>query len=234
MAAKRGATGQLHEDGQPAKRHKKTPSGLLADRTASPATVTVLSAVAAGHPSTAARAVQGALSRDEAAALVDWAAGQGFAFGWGSDDPHAARRKDYRSANTVEVDDAALAARLWQRLRDALPATVHVNECGDPSSVGEWRAVGLHPRLLFVEYRDGGHFSPHADGFLVAGPHERSLCTVLMYLNDVESGGARPCKLPETPIEIGLNFDRELPRVVNVLLHRTMNDEVVECFTACR
>ena len=64
MAAKRGATGQLHDDGQPAKRHRGAPSGLLADRTASsPATVTVLPAIAAGHPSTAARAVQGALSR---------------------------------------------------------------------------------------------------------------------------------------------------------------------------
>ena len=164
-------------------------------------TTTTVRSVVCGDVSTAAVTIEGALSRDEAVALVEWAKVEGLSFGWGSDDPLAVRRKDYRSAYTVERDDAALAAQLWLRLRHALPNLVHVTSsgCDDPSSVGDWRAVGLHPRVLFVEYKDGGHFSPHADGFLVTGLHMRSLFTALIYLNDVGVGGKEPTHVSMLP-----------------------------------
>lgn len=184
---------QCTDNGQRrAKRSKAALCELLDDRTCTSAASMVSSDVR-GDASMAARATKEVVSHGEAEALVDWARAQGFSFGWGNDDTHAARRKNYRSAHTVEVEDNALATQLWHRLRHALPSVVHVasSECDDPSSVGDWRAVGLHSRLLFVEYRDGGHFSPHADGFLVTGLHERSLFTALIYLNDVEVGGER-------------------------------------------
>ncbi len=165
-------------------------------------TTSTVPSVVRGDASTAAVAIENALSREEAVALVEWARKQGFAFGWGSDDAHAVGRKDYRSAYTVEMDDAALTAQLWLRLRHALPNIVRVtsSECDDPSSVGNWRPVGLHPRLLFVEYKTSGHFSPHSDGFLVTSLHERSLFTALVYLNDVDVGGKELIRVSILPL----------------------------------
>ena len=140
-----------------------------------------------GSPAEPACVTTGVMTATEADSLVSWARNQGFSFGWGSNDPHAALRQSHRSAYSVEVDDAAMADKLWQRLGHAVPQRIELNgaERGDSSLTGTWRAVGLHPRLLFVEYKDGGHFSPHVDGFLVAGLHTRSLYTALIYLNDL-------------------------------------------------
>ena len=184
----------LHDEQRGTKRARSTPCNFLDCRAhACVSSTRLVPSAVCGDASTAARAVDGVVDRNEAEELIEWARTQGFAFGWGKDDTNACRRKSYRSAYTIEVDDTALAARLWRRLRHALPNPVHVSsvDCDDPSGVGDWRAVGLHPRILFVEYRDGGHFSPHSDGFLVASMHQRSLFTALVYLNDVDVGGKR-------------------------------------------
>ena len=146
-------------------------------------------------------AARGVLTEAEAAALVGWAAQRGFSFGWGRHDADAHRRRDFRSAHTVELDDEALSSRLWARLRGVLPAELTVADTGDCSADGVWRAAGLHKRLLFVEYRAGGHFSPHADGFFVTSLHERSLFTCLIYLNSLaaSAGGETQLLAPAEP-----------------------------------
>ena len=141
----------------------------------------------------------GVISATEAAALVGWAAQRGFSFGWGRHDADAHRRRDFRSAHTVELDDEALSSRLWARLRGVLPAELTVADTGDCSADGVWRAAGLHERLLFVEYRAGGHFSPHADGFFVTSLHERSMFTCLIYLNSLAAGGETQLLAPADP-----------------------------------
>jgi hypothetical protein len=118
------------------------------------------------------------LDRAEVAEQLKWASEVGWQFGWGRGDQSANRRRDYRSAFTVEVDDAALAMQLFERIRHAVPAQLTVRTAeqagGDVSAMGEWHVSGLSARLLYVQYRGGGHFSPHVDGFLVEGMHVRA------------------------------------------------------------
>jgi hypothetical protein len=52
------------------------------------------------------------------------------------------------------------------------------NLCGEP--------LGLNPRLrvLKYDYLDNDRFEPHFDATTVVGTHQKSLLTVLLYLND--------------------------------------------------
>ena len=54
---------------------------------------------------------------------------------------------------------------------------------------GTWKAVGVNEHLLFARYTDGGHFSPHTDGYTIVDFNKRSLYTLLLYLNDCQEGG---------------------------------------------
>src|SRR4051812_41778807 len=62
-------------------------------------------------------------------------------------------RKDIRSNDRVMIDDEALAAQLFGRVRPYLPS--------DPDG-GE--AVGLNERFRFYRYRPGQKFDWHFDG----------------------------------------------------------------------
>jgi hypothetical protein len=86
--------------------------------------------------------------------------------------------KTIRDNARVLLDDVALAANLWERLRPFVPATID-----------EWRAEGLNERFRFYRYDPGQKFLPHFDGY-----HERSHCarsqlTFMVYLNDDFTGG---------------------------------------------
>jgi leukotriene-A4 hydrolase len=54
---------------------------------------------------------------------------------------------------------------------------------------GTWVASGVNPVFLFTRYGPGGHFSPHTDGNTVQDLNQRSLYSVLVYLNTCEVGG---------------------------------------------
>jgi predicted 2-oxoglutarate/Fe(II)-dependent dioxygenase YbiX len=83
-----------------------------------------------------------------------------------------------RNNERLMVDDPALAATLFARVRDAVPARMSGRE-----------RAGLNERLRFYRYGRGQRFAPHYDGFFERGA-ERSLLTVLVYLNDDFDGGA--------------------------------------------
>lgn len=88
-------------------------------------------------------------------------------------------RPDIRNNARVMFDDADLAARLFARLAPLVPPTL----CG-------LRAVGLNERFRGYRYTPGQRFAPHYDGAFIRGPHERSLLTFLLYLDDGCDGGA--------------------------------------------
>lgn len=54
---------------------------------------------------------------------------------------------------------------------------------------GDWEPYGLSENLLLGRYRPGGHFMPHIDGSTIVDINTRSMYTLLIYLNDVQSGG---------------------------------------------
>jgi predicted 2-oxoglutarate/Fe(II)-dependent dioxygenase YbiX len=85
---------------------------------------------------------------------------------------------DIRNNRRVVFDDVPLAEDLFRRIRPHLPPTV----------AGQ-RAVGANERFRCYRYDPGQRFAPHYDGAFVRGDHERSLLTLIVYLNDDCGGG---------------------------------------------
>ncbi|EGD72119.1 hypothetical protein PTSG_00137 [Salpingoeca rosetta] len=99
----------------------------------------------------------------------------------------------YRNADTVEVLDPKLAEAIWQRIKHLVLERITITRDQDRWEAGfegTWKAVGVNEHLLFARYHEGGHFSPHTDGYTIVDFNKRSLFTLLLYLNDCEEGGS--------------------------------------------
>ena len=83
-----------------------------------------------------------------------------------------------RTSDQCVVDDADLAARLFERLSRALPQSLRGRAL-----------VGLHPTLRFDRYQRGGYFKPHQDKSRADASGNVSLVTCLLHLNDDFVGG---------------------------------------------
>lgn len=117
------------------------------------------------------RVIPGFLSAAECREHIALSEARGFA-GAGSHYPPS-----YRNNARQVVDDPALAARLLERLRAHLPATLEVG--------GEtWALDGLNERLRFCRYEPGQAFGLHQDGVHHRGPGLRSHLTFMVYLTD--------------------------------------------------
>ena len=112
--------------------------------------------------------------------------------------------RNFRSADTIEVDVPTFVDGLWTRLRryfteetvdDPLsPGCIVFDEARDPANYerdcqGTWHAAGFSPDALFARYLDGGHFAPHVDGTSIVDFNQRTMYTILVYLNDCAHGG---------------------------------------------
>eukprot|EP00756_Hemistasia_phaeocysticola_P049507 Hpha_TRINITY_DN2399_c0_g1::TRINITY_DN2399_c0_g1_i1::g.353::m.353 len=95
----------------------------------------------------------------------------------------------------TQVSHQGFASLLLARLDGVLP-TEHLIGEGErefgPSATGRWKRVGLNPYMRFCKYGPGGVFLPHFDGVYMKGVGERSLWTILVYLNPARKfeGGA--------------------------------------------
>jgi hypothetical protein len=90
----------------------------------------------------------------------------------------AVMRKDIRNNDRIVHDDAERAADLWQRARDYVPLRHRGRD-----------AIGFNERFRFYRYDVGQQFEWHYDGYFERPSGERSLITVLLYLNDNFTGG---------------------------------------------
>lgn len=86
---------------------------------------------------------------------------------------------EVRNNTRVILDDPDRAARLWQRLAPFVPARRR-----------DWRAVGLNERFRFYRYEPGQYFRWHHDGAFIRHVDERSLLTVMFYLDHDFVGGS--------------------------------------------
>ena len=82
-----------------------------------------------------------------------------------------------RNNTRVMVDDLPLAQKLWSRFQPLAP------------DVPGWKAIGLNERFRYYRYDPGESFKPHSDGAFVRNAHERSMFTILLYLNEGFSAG---------------------------------------------
>lgn len=109
-------------------------------------------------------------------------------------------RPDIRNNERAIFDDPALAHTLFERLSDTRAITPRL--CG-------MRAVGANERFRCYRYRPGQRFALHYDGAFVRSPTERSLSTLMVYLNEGFTGGATA--FPDWSVEVA-------PRTGMVLL----------------
>ena len=146
--------------------------------------------------------VDGVLSERECALLVERTVRSG-GFSFWSPDPD---QRAFRDCETLEVNHPQLAALLWRRLEpamrgggdhdDAIDDLTRVrieSQEQDPvryarDLAGEWVAYGTNACVLFSQYREGGHFAAHTDGFNVLDFDDRSMFSVVLYLNSLPEG----------------------------------------------
>lgn len=87
-------------------------------------------------------------------------------------------RPDVRNNRRVVFDDPALAADLFARVERHIPA-----------QLAGMHAVGANERFRCYKYDPGQRFAPHYDGAFIRDARERSLLTLIVYLNDGYGGG---------------------------------------------
>jgi prolyl 4-hydroxylase len=88
-------------------------------------------------------------------------------------------RPEVRNNDRVMFDDPALAHELFGRIAGAIAPRL----CG-------MRAIGANERFRCYRYAPGQRFAPHYDGAFFRNNRERSLLTLMVYLNDGFTGGA--------------------------------------------
>ena len=118
------------------------------------------------------------LSPDECAGYIEQSEAQGYdeapittAFG-----PVLAPQ--IRNNQRVMIDAPAVADALWLRIAKFAPAKWE-----------GWEVVGLNERLRFYRYDVGQQFDWHHDGYFERPTGERSLFTLMIYLNGDFEGG---------------------------------------------
>lgn len=87
-------------------------------------------------------------------------------------------RPEIRNNHRAILEDVGLAAELFARVRQHVPA-----------SMSGMQVVGANERLRCYRYDPGERFAPHYDGAFVRSPDEYSLLTFMIYLNDGFEGG---------------------------------------------
>lgn len=122
--------------------------------------------------------VDGVLSPDECAAFIVRGEASGFEAATVALQSGAQLRTDIRNNDRATVEDDALAAMLWRRVKPFAPETKD-----------GFAATGLNPRFRFYRYEPGQQFRRHLDGRVRLESGEVSRITLLFYLNAGCAGG---------------------------------------------
>ncbi|MEW6210236.1 MAG: 2OG-Fe(II) oxygenase [Acidobacteriota bacterium] len=123
----------------------------------------------------------GALSEEECRALIRLSEAAGFApaiIEGKLDGPFGFTALEGRNNLRAAIDDVQLSLTLWKRLERCAPA-----------EIADRRVAGLNERLRFYRYDAGQNFGPHTDGCYARENGERSLLTLMIYLNADFAGG---------------------------------------------
>lgn len=114
--------------------------------------------------------------------------------------------KGYRNNQRVMIESAELANLLLERVKPFVPAELVVDETNDQEIMGDgyetygrWQLNGLNNVWRFCRYLDAGHFAPHRDGVTTINADERSVFTLMLYLNSGFTGGTTNFLSEEQP-----------------------------------
>ena len=103
-----------------------------------------------------------------------------------------------RQTDRYELKSDQLASLLFKRAQHYLQKSIVLDKqnCDWPKGIplnaepGEWIPTSMNQPLRICRYKPGGFFSPHHDEAVVKNDRERSLQTLMVYLNDDYEGGA--------------------------------------------
>jgi prolyl 4-hydroxylase len=137
------------------------------------------------------RCIYGLLSPGRCRELVDLAEGIGFGDAPITVGHGFVMAPEIRNNTRVMIDDVARATELWRLLEPFVA-----------SRIGTLTAVGLNERFRFYRYSPGEYFRWHRDGAFARNASERSLSTVMLYLNGDFRGGTTDFDLGEDPIRV--------------------------------
>ncbi|MEM7151772.1 MAG: 2OG-Fe(II) oxygenase [Myxococcota bacterium] len=87
-------------------------------------------------------------------------------------------RPEIRNNTRVMLDDRKRAKWLWERVQPWIPR-----------EYWDHHVVGLNERFRYYRYQAGQYFRWHRDGAYRRNNRERSLLTLMVYLNDGFTGG---------------------------------------------
>ncbi|KAF0974822.1 hypothetical protein FDP41_006296 [Naegleria fowleri] len=130
-------------------------------------------------------------------------------FGYEEATFNASMAKHLRNNSRVITDCKHYSDMLWDRLKHVIPQNASdLNKKVAPAQMTHgYQSVGFNERIRFYKYSAGQYFVPHTDGCFSRQPYmvsmkdqktqqvvnyecqEMSFLTVLLYLNDVKSGG---------------------------------------------
>ncbi|EFC35281.1 predicted protein, partial [Naegleria gruberi] len=99
--------------------------------------------------------------------------------------------KEYRNSTRELIIDADLASLIFDKLKTRIDLDA-ISKMVTPfgvDSAGTWKACGVNEMMRFNKYQIGEYFKIHTDGQFKRNNNERSIYTLLIYLNDDFKGG---------------------------------------------
>lgn len=88
-------------------------------------------------------------------------------------------RPTVRNNERYIYDSNSLAAEMWERIAPYVP-----------DDISDMEKCGLNERWRFYKYHPGQRFRKHRDGIFYRSINEWSAYTFMIYLNEVDEGGA--------------------------------------------
>jgi len=119
------------------------------------------------------------MSAEECEEYIEWSEQKGYdeaKVGYGK---KQVMNKMVRNNERIIYDSQEMANELWRRLEPFAPKETIIGT-----------ACGINERFRFYKYKPGQRFKPHIDGSFIRNINEWSSYTFMVYLNDVEDGGA--------------------------------------------
>ncbi|EFC49496.1 predicted protein [Naegleria gruberi] len=113
---------------------------------------------------------------------------------------------EYRNSSRIIYNDKELAQRLWRRMKKHLVRYTFVRPYGLDNG-GHWIPVGVNECFRMSKYEPGNYFKPHVDGQFVRNTDERSVYTLLIYLNEDFTGGETRFLTVVNNVEEGQGLD---------------------------
>eukprot|EP01116_Phalansterium_solitarium_P013387 TRINITY_DN30746_c0_g1_i1.p1 TRINITY_DN30746_c0_g1~~TRINITY_DN30746_c0_g1_i1.p1 ORF type:complete len:292 (+),score=62.25 TRINITY_DN30746_c0_g1_i1:295-1170(+) len=112
-------------------------------------------------------------------------------------------QQTYRRVDRIAARSPEFAALLWRRIAPHLPdlsvdvndsvvaeAPVYAGGCFTRGMYrGRWQPLELNDLIRFCKYNPGGLFGAHRDGIYIRSDTQRSMYTVMLYLNSDFEGG---------------------------------------------